>query len=176
MTIYRFQNLSFPIMKTSVFPVHFLFTKCECFLLFVGSSEPSTQPVSVKLSALSTALPSSFPLIKKPVSIRMAERHAAERSPRRSRLSFPADAAAAPAPTAARRLMSELAYPREESPAPSEAYSTAPHRSSAAAQTLHAAKARAKKERSHELFSVSGKKTPPIDMMIHHTGRGLFSF
>ena len=39
-----------------------------------------------------------------------------------------------------------------------------------------AAKARAKKERSHELFSVSGKKTPPIDMMIHHTGRGLFSF
>ena len=168
LTIYRSRNLSFSIMKTGPsLPDHFLFLKYVRFLFLIGSSEPSTQPVSVKLSTLSTALPSSLPLIRKPVSIRAADRHSAESRPHRSRLSFPADAAAAPAPTAARKLMSELTYPSEERAAPSEAYSTAPHRSSAAAQMPHAAKARARKEKFHELFCVSDKKTLPIRTQKH---------
>ena len=177
LTIYRSRNLSFSIMKTGPFhPDHFLFLKCARFLFLIGSIEPSTQPVSVKLSTLSTALPSSLPPIRKPVSSRVADRQSAQSRPFMIRPSFCAAAAAAPAPTAERKLMSELAYPREESPAPSDAYRTVPHRRSAAAQTLHAAKARTKKERSKDLFSVSDKKTPPADMMIHHTGRGSFSF
>ena len=176
-SIYRTSDLSFLIMKTlSRSPAYFLERKCARFRFLIGSREPSTHPVSVKLSTLRTALPSSFPLIRKPVSKRIAHRHIAAIRPRARRFSFSNDAAAAPAPTAARKLISELAYPRDDSAAPSDAYSTDPHRRSAAAQTVHAVKARSKKERSKDFFSVSDKKTPPADMMIHHTGRGSFSF
>ena len=177
LTIYRSRNLSFSIMKTAPsLPDHFLFLKCARFLFLIGSIEPSTQPVSVKLSTLSTALPSSLPLIRKPVSSRIADRQSAQSRPFMIRPSFCAAAAAAPAPTAERKLMSELAYPSEERAAPSDAYRTVPHRRSAAAQTAHAAKARARKEKSLAFFPDSDTKTPPTDMMIHHTGRGSFSF
>ncbi len=115
-----------------------------------GSSAPARHPEIVNPRTLMTAPRSGLPPARKPVSSKRIERKRALSNPVSNLCSRCPMTAAAPAPTAQRKLMIEDATPSRDREEILDVKSAAPQSSRAAAHTPHAARARSRDLGSNE--------------------------